>query len=83
MDMLYYGYDIPTIAYFESGNIYNGNTGTFRYRIEKAEEDLKATVWFNDLCYELRENAQEAAFKLSADVLLSAIDWIETKRKKQ
>ncbi len=53
--MIHRGYDIPTIAYFESGNIYHGNIGTFRYRIEKAEDQLRATVWRNDLCYELRE----------------------------
>lgn len=79
--MIHRGYDIPTIAYFESGNIYHGNIGTFRYRIEKAEDQLRAIVWRNDLCYELREDAQEAVFSLNTDGLLSSIDWIEQQHK--
>ena len=68
--MLHHGYDIPTIAYFESNNIYNGNIGSFR-----------ATVWKNDLCYELRQNAQEAVFPLNTQGLFDSIDWIEQQRK--
>lgn len=79
--MLHNGYDIPTIAYFESDNVYHGNVGSFRYRIEKSGEELKSTIWLNDLCYELREDAQETAFALTADGLLAAIDWIEQKRR--
>ncbi len=79
--MLHHGYDIPTIAYFESNNIYNGNIGSFRYRIEQAEEHIRATVWKNDLCYELRQNAQEAVFPLNTQGLFDSIDWIEQQRK--
>lgn len=79
--MLQHGYDIPTIAYFESGNVYSGNIGTFRYRIEKSEDKLLATVWLNDLCYELRQQAKESSFSLDTDGLLCALDWIEQERK--
>lgn len=78
--MLHNGYDIPTIAYFENGNVYSGNLGSFRYRIEKTEEQIRATTWNNDLCYELRQEAQEAFFPLDTQGLFDALDWVEQQR---
>jgi hypothetical protein len=76
------GYDFPEISYFLQGNVFTGSQGeNFRYRIAKDGEDLKAGVWFEDLCFECCNVAAEESFDLSNDGLVKAIEWILSQKK--
>lgn len=83
------GYDFPEISYFEQGNVFTGCDGDdFRYRIamvgnKKNDEEiyLLASVWFEDICYELAENKTEKRFEVSDEELVKAIEWILSEKK--
>lgn len=83
------GYDFPEISYFEQGNCFTGCEGNeFRYRIakigdKKKDEDvyLLASVWYEDLCYEIASDKLEERFGISNEELVKAIEWIFSKKK--
>ena len=76
------GYDFPEISYFEQGNIYTGCKGDeFRYRIAPEDKKLKASVWYEDLCYEKCHIDSEEFFEMTNEDLVKAIEWIFSKQK--
>ena len=68
------GYDFPEISYFEQGNIYTGCKGN-------EDKKLKASVWYEDLCYEKCHIDSEEFFEMTNDDLVKAIEWIFSKQK--
>lgn len=68
---MYHGYvDLPTFAYFDFGNVWNGSLlGGFNYRIVPKSGDeppvLKVTVWYGDLCLDKSEVAEEFDYPFS------------------
>ena len=76
------GYDFPEISYFIQGNDFTGSDGeNFRYRLSKQEDDLKAYVWNDDVCFDCAENTVEESFEVSNDGLVKAIEWILSQKK--
>jgi hypothetical protein len=81
------GYDFPEISYFIqdkklTGNTYTGSQGeNFRYRLAAEDDKLKASVWYEDLCYEKCHIDAEELFELTNEDLVHAIEWIFSKKK--
>ena len=76
------GYDFPEISYFRQGNSFTGSEGNeFRYRIAPEGDKIKASVWYEDICYEKCKVAFEELFDMSNEELVKAIEWIFSKRK--
>lgn len=70
-------FEIIGFEYFESGNVFTGSAGRFRYRLAPEEDRLKAWVWHEDLCFEKAEVEGEKDFPLSAQGRDEAIRWLE------
>ncbi|SDA27864.1 hypothetical protein SAMN02910447_02899 [Ruminococcus sp. YE71] len=70
---MYHGYiDVPTIAYFEFGNVWSGSLlGTFNYKIIPKSKDeppvLHVTIWYGTLCLDKSEIAEEFDCPLSEE----------------
>lgn len=69
--------DLPEISYFEQGNAFVGSLrNDFRFRVAKAEDGLLASVWYEDICFELTESKEEQTFPLTDAGLKESADWI-------
>ncbi len=71
------GYDIPEIAFFENKNVFTGSVGNnFRYRLANSDGKLQASVWYEDICFELSQDPINEFFDLNNSDLANAIEWI-------
>ena len=79
------GYDFPEISYFfqkDTNNTYTGSDGdNFRYRLAREDDKLKASVWYEDICFELAQIVENEFFGDTNDELTKAIEWIFSKKK--
>lgn len=77
-------FDIPKLFYFEAGNLHTGSRGALRYRILPAAPQLYVEVWCKDLCYELVQDAIEAAgdFPLTETGFQQMLDFLQAEYEK-
>ncbi|MBE5921970.1 MAG: hypothetical protein E7269_04355 [Lachnospiraceae bacterium] len=61
--------------------VYTGNHSGMRYRMEKAEEQLKTTIWAGPYAYEKIADEQKEEFYSSFDEtgIANAIAWLNQK----
>ena len=74
-------FDIPKTFYFISGNVHTGSRGPMRYRIEPADGQMKAEVWWEDVCYEIARDKgcikAEASFPVSDEGFEQMLLYLE------
>lgn len=81
------GYDFPYITYFtqtdiREENVFTGSEGNnFRYRLLREDGKLKASVWYEDICFEKATAVTDEFFELTADGLVKAIEWLNSQKK--
>lgn len=71
-------FDVPAINFFTSGNNYYGSSGKkFRYKISIAEDNIKAEIWHEDICYEKASvDNEKADFPVTPEGLTESIKWL-------
>ena len=78
--MLHGYFDLPTVAFWEFGNIWTGSLfQTFNYRIipEKKDEEkvLRAVVWYGTDCFELVK-PEDLVFEMTEELSVEGLERI-------
>ena len=83
---------LPVFHSFETGNIFTGSSGLFRYRVAPTivmltqkevnydESTITAQVWHGRYCYEKSRMEDEAVFPLSAEGYDALHAWLTAHR---
>lgn len=69
--------EIPPLSYFESGNPFTGSHGqTFRFSVANKENQFVASVWYEDICFDLAKDREEETFPLTEEGRASVKTWL-------
>lgn len=70
-------FDIPSLNYFTSKNIFTGSLRGMGYIITPQEGQLHGAVWHGNLRSDLSEMVSQVDFPLEEAGLASLLDWLE------
>ena len=72
-------YDIPTLLFFESGNVFSGSRKAFGFKIRPTDGALQASVWNGELCMEKSEILDTQEFPCNEEGRAAMIEWLREK----